>query len=179
MKGISINLLPTETTTLRKQVAVVKKIRFFSIIFLLMMFFLASLLITLRVFQTQTIGRFQAEAQTSEEQIVLLRERESTLILLKDRLDQIAVIESLPSKPREMYELFMEKLGTANISSISIDSNGDLSLSASVSDAVGLTNMLTTLTTNENFNKITSVNLDSLSRGKDGTYKFSLKLIAR
>lgn len=179
MKGISINLLPTETTVLQQKSLKARKIKLLSVVSLLVLFFLASLTVTLRILQTQTISRLQVSAKASEEEISSLRDKESTLVLLKDRLDQIEKIKALPSKQKDIYMLVVGKLFSANVSSVSIDNLGNLTLSTVASDTTALTNLLTILSNDENFEKIAEVSVDSLSRGRDSVYRMSLKITAR
>lgn len=179
MKGISINLLPTENTLIQKKSLKAWRIKLFSIVFLLVMFFLSSLTITLRVLQAQTMTKLQISAQASEEEISNLRDRESTLVLLKDRLDQIEKIKALPSKQKDIYMLVVGKLFSANVSAISIDNMGNLILSTTASDTTDLTKLLASLNNEENFEKIAEVGVDSLSRGRDGVYRMSLKIKAK
>lgn len=179
MKGISLNLLPTETTVLQRRTLKASRIKLLSVVFLLLMFFLTSLTVTFRILQIQTINKLQVSVKASEEEISNLRDRESTLVLLKDRLDQIEKIKALPSKQKDMYMLVVGKLFSTNVSSVSLDSLGNLTLSTTASNTENLTNLLALLNNEENFEKIAEIKVDSLSRSRDGVYRMSLKVTAK
>lgn len=180
MKGISINLLPTENTILQRKLSRVRQVKIISIAFLLMLFFLSSVLITLRILQTQEVARVQTQAQASEGQISNFRDKESTLVLLKDRLTVISRIKSAPSKQKKVYDSFTEQLPPSiEVSAVSLDSAGNLNVSTISPDSRSLTNFLADLTSEESFEKIASVSVESLSRGRDGSYRISLRLVSK
>jgi len=180
MKGISINLLPQEATISQRKAGRTRRANVLSIVFLMLMFFLASVLVTLRILQNQTISKLQVEAQTSEGQISELRDKESTLVLLKNRLDLISQYRSIPSKQKNVYDAVSSKLPPSiTVSAISLDTGGNLSISTISQDSQALQSLLADLTSEESFSKIGSISVESLSRGRDGTYRISLKLTSK
>lgn len=180
MKGISINLLPTEATNQQKEVSKAKKVKIFSIVFLLLMFFLASVLITLRILQTQTISKLQVQAKSSEATVSSFRDKESTLVLLKNRLELIEGIKSAPSKQKTVYDTLSKKLPPSiSLSAVTLDSGGNLSISTTTANSDELTRMLSDLASEESFSSIANISVDSLSRGRDGSYRVSLKLTSK
>lgn len=175
MKGISINLLPEIEVSVRKQYQKSQLIKTISISTLLFLFFLSSLILTLRVLQTRTIAHIQSEAFASEQQIEQLKDKESILVLLKNRLDQIEKISGVPSRQRDMYEQVVSNLPpTISYSSLAIDSSGNLSLSVVAPTQTDLANLFKVLESEETLSKVASISVDSLSRGKDNSYRVSL-----
>jgi Tfp pilus assembly protein PilN len=180
MKGISINLLPEIEVSVRKQTQKNQLIKTISISTLLLLFFLSSLILTLRVLQTRTITRIQSEAFASEQQIEGLKDKESILVLLKDRLDQIEKISGVPSKQREMYEQVVNKLpASISYSAIAIDAGGNLSLAVVAPSQAELTNLFKVLESEETFEKVANISVESLSRGKDNSYRASLEISSK
>lgn len=180
MKGISINLLPPEATISQNKASRTRKVKILSIVFLMLMFFLASTLVTLRILQTQAISKLQVQAETSEGKISDLRDKESTLVLLKNRLDLIAQYRALPSKQKNVFDAVSDRLpSSVSLSAISLDTGGNLSISTSVPNSDALTRLLEELTTEESFEKIANISVEALSRGRDGTYRISLKLASK
>lgn len=180
MSKISINLLPIENAVLTEQTRRKKLIQTVSVTLLLIMFFLASLVVTLRLLQTRNLNQVNTLSQVGESRIGGLRERESTLVLLKDRLGLIAKLTEHPSKQKLIYDLVIGKIpSSVNISSVSLDSTGNLSLSAVAPDYNSLSALFSFLSSDANFKEIIGINVESLSRGRDGFYRVNLKLLAR
>ena len=180
MKGISINLLPQEAAVSQIKAGRTRKVKILSIVFLMLLFFLASVLVTLRILQNQTISKLQVQAQTSEGQISELKDKESTLVLLKNRLDLSSQYRSVPSKQKNVYDAVSSKLPPSiAVSAISLDTVGNLSISTVSEDSQALERLLADLTSEESFNKIGAISVESLSRGRDGTYRISLKMTSK
>ena len=146
-------------------------------VLLLTMFFLASLVVTLRILQASNLNRVNIKAQEEENKISGLRDKESTLVLLKNRLELISKLTANPSKQKLIYDLVVGEIpSSVNVSSISLDSSGNLSLSAAVPDYNSLSALFSSLSSDATFKEIAGINVESLSRGRDGLYRVSLKL---
>ena len=180
MKGISINLLPVESTIVQKKVERIKVIQKASVALVLVMVFLSSLVVTFRILQVKSLNNVNSQVIANENRITELRGRESTIVLLKDRLDQIDILIALPSRQKFIYEFILNKIPTnINLSAISVGVNGDLIISATSTDTDTLSEFFTKLTSDEIFNEIADVSVESLSRSRDGFYRVSLKLTAK
>lgn len=172
---ISINLLPSED--IAKEVKRIKfyKIQFIGIIIILLMVFLTSLTVTLRILQNRYITRYQVKVTAAEKQVSDLKKTQVSLLLLKDRLKVIDEYLGVSSKQSSMYQL-MDKLipQSVAISAISVDQAGKVVLVALVQDSISLDALISNLTNQEtNENKISQVSVESLNRGRDGFYRIS------
>ena len=180
MSNISINLLPIESTEIRTENQRRKFIQTISIVSLLTLFFLASLIVTLRILQSQNLKNITAKSLEQENKISSLRDKESTLVLLKDRLNLISKITANPSKQKQIYNLIVNEIPTTiNVSSLSLDGSSNLSINAVASDSNALNSLFLALASDQTFKEISGVSVESLSRGRDGLFRVSLKLIAK
>lgn len=175
---ISINLLPTEF--LAEELKRVKfiKLQIIGVGVVLTMIFLSSLTVALRVLQSSNISQIQSKLGTVEEKVSNLKNKQASLVLLKNRLVTIDKYLGQPSTQNSMYTL-LEKLvpqGVA-ISSLSLDKDGNTTIVAVVPDSTTLDNlMLNLLQSDRNEGKIKQVTIESLNRGRDGVYRLSLKI---
>ena len=177
---MSINLRPIENTTDRLANQRRKFVQTISLITLLTLFFMASLVVTLRILQSQNLKNVTTQSLEQENKISSLRDRESTLVLLKDRLNLISKLTANPSKQKQIYDLIVNKIPpSVNVSSIILDGSSNLSLSASTADFHSLNTLFSALSEDQTFKEISGINVESLSRGKDGLFRISLKLIAK
>ncbi len=178
MTKISINLLPQEFTQAEVKRAKFYKIQSIGVLAILLVIFLSSLTVALRILQSRSIEQIQSRLTQSEAKIVDLKDRQSQLLLLKDRLTAINLHIGTPSKQTSVFRLLDKLLPKSlSVSSFSVDKAGDAQITALVQDAVVLENLITNLTSIENNEgKIASVALESLSRGRDGFYRLSMKI---
>ena len=144
------------------------------------MFFLASLVLTLRFLQSRNLNQINTEFIEQENKISNFREKESTLVLLKDRLTIINKLTANPSKQKVIYDAILGKVPSdISISSVILDTSGNLTISASAGSASSLSNFFTALSSKEAFKTISAVNVESLSRGRDGVYRVIVRVLAK
>lgn len=175
---IAINLLPAEFTQEEVKRAKFVKLQTIGVVIILLMIFLASLTIALRILQGQNLQQVQAKAAQAEEKVGALRETQGSILLLKNRLNAISEYLGQPSKQNEIYK-FIDSIipPSIGITSISIDKSGDVSLVALASDSTSLDNFLVGLTSEElNQGKIKQVSIETLTRGRDGVYRVNLQI---
>ena len=140
---LSINLLPIEYTGLQKQYEKFYKVQAFSIAIILILGFLASITVALRVFQSQQVRVAQADLDNFTNKVTNLKPKEASLVILKNRLSTIDQISSLPSKQRSLYVLVNKLLpASLQISSISIEASGDMLLTIVSPDYFSIDNLL-------------------------------------
>lgn len=178
MVNISINLLPKEFALEELKKERFYKIQAIGVIIVLVMIFLASLTVAIRVLQSRNITRVQARLSAAETQVGNLKDTQASLLLLKNRLSTIDQILSLPSKEVEMYKL-IDKLIPSQVvvSSVTIDKIGGAKFTAVAPDGQVLENLIVNLTSSEkNDNKIAQVSIETLNRGRDGLYRVNIKL---
>lgn len=180
-KGIFINLLPPEFLSEEIKMAKFYKIQTIGVIVILVMIFLSSLTVSLRILQSHNIAQIQTKLSSIESRIEGSKDKQASLFVLKNRLATINKYLGQPSKQNQMYELLNKLLPSSiTLSSLSIDRNGDLLITAISSDSVGLDNFITSLSTSEtNEEKIDKVSVDSFNRGRDGIYRVGLKISSK
>jgi len=178
--GISINLLPPEFLAQELKSAKFYKIQAIGVGIILIMIFLASMSVALRILQSATLSKIQIKLSDAEKKVLALSNRQASLVLLKNRLSTISQNMEEASKQSSMYSL-LDKLipQGVSITSLSIDKAGNAIVSALVPTSDTLDNMISALTSNEsNQDKISQVSIESLSRGRDGIFRISLKISA-
>lgn len=177
MAKISINLLPVEFT--REEVKRSKFVRLqaIGVAVILIMVFLSSLTIALRILQSQNIRQVQTRVVAAEGQIDQFKGAQGSLVLLKNRLSTIDKYLGKPSKQTEIYQ-FIDSITPpdVNITSISVDKIGDVSMVAIARDITSLDNFIQSLTGKEKGGKISQVSVESLNLGRDGVYRVNFKI---
>lgn len=178
MAKISINLLPPEIKADERKKAKFYKVQFSGVVIILVMVFLASLTVALRILQSRRITEVQAKLSQSERRVSDLKATQGTLFILKDRLTTINQYLGVSSKQTSSYRLIEALLpSSVIINSVSIDKTGEVTLLAILPDSTTLDNMINNLITKEtNEGKIGQVSVDSLNRGRDGLFRTSLKM---
>lgn len=181
MQTISINLLPEEFT--KKELVKKKfyKIQSLSMAALIVLIFVGSLAISLRILQNQSIASAKTQLTQTENRVSALKGKEGAVVILKNRTDTISRVKENPSKQLLSYSLINNLLpADVSVSSLTIDQIGDITISIATSNQALLDSFLSDLTTNQkNFNLVERVNLDSISRSKDAIYRTTLKIKIR
>lgn len=176
MERININLLPPEFRAEQ-----VKKIKFYKaqmvgVAVILTMFFLASLTVSLRLLQNYQIKQAQVQLVQAEQKVLDVKEQQTQLMLLKNRLAQIEKFLGVTSKQTTLYNLIASILPESlTVSTISVDKAGVVSIVAVAPSVQTLDDLVSKLTQKEtNEDKIQSLSIDTLSRGREGVYRVSL-----
>lgn len=178
MARISINLLPVEFIQEEVKRSKFARLQTIGVAIILIMVFLASLTVALRILQTQNINRFQLKASLAEERINGLKEAQGSLILLKNRLGIISRYLGKSSKQTEVYQ-FIDSIipPSVNVTSVSIDKSGDASMLFLARDIVSLDNFIGSLTNpGNNSGKISRVSIENINLGRDGIFRVNLKI---
>lgn len=179
MAKFSINLLPPESANITKEIRRRKLVQTISVTTLLIMFFFSSLVITLRFLQSRNINEVGSKSQEQENKISGFRSKESSLVLLKDRLTIISKLTNSPSKQKMIYDAIVSSIpADISVSSMTLDAAGNLSISAAADNVNSLTNFFAIFSSDELFKISSGVNVESLSRSRDGLYKTSVKILA-
>ncbi|MBI2330341.1 hypothetical protein HYU94_03045 [Candidatus Daviesbacteria bacterium] len=156
---ISINLLPPVTV-------------------ILLLVFLTSLTLALRILQSNNIVLSQVKLTKAEEKVSGLKNTQASLFLLKNRLTTIKEYFGVPSKQSSIYQL-IEKLIPESVitNAITVDKSGEVVFSALIPDSVSLDLLINSLTGKEsNEGKIEEISIESLNRGRDGAYRVGFKI---
>lgn len=178
MSTISINLLPIEFREQQLKRAKFYKVQLAGVAVILLMVFLSSLTIALRILQSQNILQLQKRVNASQQIVSGLKSTQGSLLLLKNRLTTIDQYLGSPSRQSQMYKLIAQLLpSSVTVTSISVDSGGNVLISAIMKDSNSLEDLINNLISKEkNQDKINQVSLETLSRGKDGVYRLNFKV---
>lgn len=181
MAKIAINLLPIEFRAQQITAARFYKIQAIGVAAVLAMFFLSALTIALRFLQSQNISQIQNRVVASEQKISDLKTTQGSLLLLKNRLTTITQYLGTASKQAQMYQLITTLLPTSfSVSSISVGKDGEILILGVAPDSSSLDDVINNLTSqSSNQDKISQVSLETISRGRDGIYRLTLKIKSR
>lgn len=178
MTDISINLLPIEFKQEEIKRTKFYKVQTVGVAIILLMTFLASLTVALRILQSQKIFQIKSRLAQAEEKISNLKTVQASLILLKNRLTAIDQYLGTPSKQSQIYQLVTELLPVnAAVSSISVDAAGEVIILVTIPDSSALDNLVNSLISRDkNQDKISQISLENINRGRDGIYRLNLKI---
>ena len=178
MAKISINLLPQEVTQTQIKQEKSYKIRLMWVAMLMFMIFLSSLAVALQILQSGNFLKAQSNLKKIEEKVISLKGREVSSVILKNRLSAIDQLIATPSKQVITYHLIESLIPPSFIvSSLDVDSSGTITMSLVTTDSVALDNFVASVISSEkNEGKIASVEIESLSRGRDYIYRTNLKI---
>jgi len=175
---IAINLLPPEIRAQEVKKAKFYKIQFAGVAVILVMVFLSSLTVVLRILQSRNIAEVQANLNQTQQRISDLKNTEASLFLLKNRLTVISQYLGVSTKQSSMYKL-MDKLVPPSIiiNAINIDRKGDTVFMAVAPDPLSLDTLIESLISKEsNEEMVKNISLESLNRGRDGFYRISFTI---
>lgn len=175
---IAINLLPPEVTTHEKKQAKFYKIQAIGVAIILVMTFLTSLTLALRILQGRSISLYKDRVAKAEQQVTDLKSTQASLLLLKSRLTVIGQYLGVPSKQTAMYQL-IEKLipSSVTINALAVESVGGVSLTVLIPDAQTLDNLVDNLTTKEaNEGKISQISIENLNKGRDNLFRMNFNI---
>lgn len=176
MARISINLLPSEFIVEELKAGKFYKIQAIGVAVILGMSLLSSLAIAFRILQSRNIVLVEARLVDAKKRVSDLKSTQVSLVLLKDRLKVINQYLGLPSKQTTMYGL-IDKLIPPSISvnAVTVDRSGETVLVALVPDSGNLDKLIEGLTT-KGGDIVKEVSVESINRGRDGSYRVSLKI---
>lgn len=178
MPKITINLLPEEFRHEELKRVNFYKIQSIGVGVIMLFIFLATLVIALRMLQSQSIQEVQAKLTNEEQKVAGFKKTQASVVFLKNRLTAINKYLGVSSKPVETYQFINEFLPPSiTASNVSVDKAGDISLLVLSPDATSVDDLIDKLTTSEEArSKIVSVSLEGLNKGRDGVYRLSLKI---
>lgn len=141
---------------------------------------IASLVVSLRFMQGANIQLTQNHLKELEQKVTSQQSKESDLTVIKNRLNLIGSLTNA-SKQRQMYKLVSSQIpDSINVSSSSVDRSGDVLISATTADGIGIDGFVTGLIDSvDGKDAISRVSIENLSRDRDGVYRFNLRIIAK
>lgn len=178
MARISINLLPEAFKIEELKRAKFYKIQTLGVAIILVLVFMSSLVVALRILQSQNLGQIQKKLADTQQKITGLKDAQASLLLLKDRLIAINQYVDHPSKQVQMYSLASELLPKSiSISSISVGGSGEILVLGVATDGNAVDKAIADLTLSETGKeKIAQVSIDGISRGREGIYRLTFKI---
>lgn len=177
---LSINLLPSESDEIKRRKRNLRAIQTISTFALLLVVFFASVIVALRILQLQSIKNAASLAKSAEERTLRVQEKETSLVKLKSRLDTISSLLEEQSKQSIYYSL-AEKLlpPTVTVSSISVDRLGVVTTSVVIPDSTSLDALFLNLGNEVVYDSLAKIELESLSRSRDGFFRANLKMVPK
>lgn len=178
MEKISINLLPLEYATEEIKRAKFYKVQLLGVVAILLVVFFTSLAVALRILQSQNIREVQTTLSQEEERVSRLKDRQTSLLVIKNRLSTINQYLGVTSKQVSTFNLLNQLLPPQlAISSLSVNRSGDAFIVALAADNLTLDNLVSNLISKDDKSqKISQMSIDTLTRGRDGIYRISFKL---
>lgn len=174
---LSINLLPLEVIRAEATASKYYKLRLASMVIVLAVIFFSSATLALRILQSHSIKSAEGSVSAAENKVSKFKGAESSLLVLKNRLVSIDQITSTPSKQRDLFNLITSLMPPSLvINSITTDRSGIVSLTLISSSGAAADDFLLSLLSEKKDQKISSVEIESLSRGRDGIYRITLKI---
>lgn len=174
MARFSIDLLPLEFKAESLKRAKFYKVQNISVLTILVVVFLSSLTVALRFLQSQKISQINNVLAQSQSRVSSLKDTEVQVTVLKNRLTTIDKYLGVTSLQVQMYSLIQKLLpGPISLSSLAVNNNREILLQANTLDEGAIDELINNLTDQD---KISTVSLDNLNRGRDGIYRFSLTI---
>lgn len=180
MDKVDINLLPTEVNIERQKQAKFSRVQLISIGILLILILAASVSVAFRIVQSQKQERLSKEVGALEEKVSSYKDKEATLVVLKNRITAITQLLSGERLQTVMFNLITDRIPVSvTITSISVDRAGNVLVSLLAPDSHSLEQTLSELTNSEAFEKISNINIESLASGKDGVFRMNMKISSK
>lgn len=178
---LSINLLPVEFTQTQFERSKFYKVQTFGVALVILITFLASLVVALRIIQSQNVNIVQNKLAKAQEKVSELKVKESNLVLLKDRVLAATQILGTPSKQLFIYNLVNNLAPPSlSINSMAVDGSANVTISAVTTDSASLDKFFSELLDKDkNQGKVSQLVIDSMSRSRDGIYRVNFKIIAK
>lgn len=171
MEKIAINLLPEDFRAEEVKKTKFYKIQAIGVGIIMVMIFLSSLTVALRILQSQNIEVVQALLSHSEQRVIDLKDRQTSLTILKDRLVAIDQYVGKPSPQATSFRAIEGLLPSSLVvTSLAVTKTGEVLIVGLTSDAISLDNFLADLTT------VGPLSIENLTRGRDTLYRISLKI---
>lgn len=164
MEKININLLPEEFL-IEKKLGVKRSLFLrISIIVFVTALILTSSILLLRLTQSQKLQGLESSLEGKKTNITGLKENESAVFILKNRLDKITKISAKESVPVQGYNLISSLLPSgANMLSFSMVKDNAISVTIDTTDTSVLDKLFNNLLDpNVNKGAITAVKLESI-----------------
>lgn len=173
----SINLLPPEVIMMDKQASKLTWANKFSVSALLVLVALTSATFGIRFFQNSAIDQDNQGLVLAQNQITDLKTKEAAAVFLTKRLDSIQALLG-DNKKSDMFILISALTPVdTQLSILSVEKNGSMIISASAPTITSIENFLITLQDkNKTTDIVAKIELENLTKSRDGLYRYDLKI---
>jgi len=182
MEKINLNLLPEEFL-IEKRLGSKRSLYLrISIIIFVTALILTSTILLLRLTQSQSLSSLESELEGSKTNIAGLKENETAVFMLKNRLDKITQISSKDSVPVQGYNLISSIVPAgASVTSFSMMKDNLITTTVETTDTTVLDELFTKLLNPEvNNGQITTVKLENIRlQGDKITVEMSIGYTAK
>lgn len=180
MRTFTINLLPPEFAREQKEKKKFRKVQLISVVAILILIFLSSTTAALRFLQVKSVQDVEAQVQNSEVKVISLKGTEINLAVLKNKLSTIKTISSEPSKQTILFNEINQILPQQiQIISMAVNDSDKISMNGIVSDPSILDQFFQSALDSKQQSDFTKIELNDLTRGRDGVYRFTLQLVIK
>lgn len=181
MALLKINLLPREILLERLHSSKITFLNKSSVALLIILAILTSATLGIRFLQSTDLEKANQFLVLAQGSVTSQSGVETQQILLKKQLDSIDSLSGKDDKRKAIFNLVVALIpADIKVSDATVDKNGNMSLTLSSESLNSIDSLLLALSNPEkNLDLISRADLDGFSVGKDGTYRFGLKMIAK
>jgi hypothetical protein len=173
-----INLLPPEVIAQQKQLSKQNFANRFSVGTLVLLVFITGIVFALRLMQDSSAQQVEDTIAHAQDQIGSLQEREGVLVSLKNKLGSIQTLISGDTKANVFTSVLNQAPADMKLSLITVEKSGVMLLTLSSPSVASIESFLVSLQDPAKLSfKVTKIDLDSFSKGKDGLYRMNLKVV--
>lgn len=180
MDKISINLLPLEILAKERQSAKVILINRISFGLLLLLIFLTSAMIALRILQGKGLKILNDDLALIESSVQQLKDKEIYALALKYRLGSIEKLSFDPKKVSIFNLVISLSPQDVTISQVNVDKTSIVNLTLSSFSLKSIDELIQNLARKDmTSDLIARLDLESFARGQDGLFRLSIKVTPR
>lgn len=173
----TINLLPPDIILMDKQATKLTWANKFSVGALLVLVALTSATFGIRFFQNSAIDADNQGVVLAQNQISDLKSKEAAAVFLSKRLNSIQSLLG-DNKKSDMFVLISALTpADTQLSVISVEKSGSMIISASAPSIASIDTFLNTLQDkNKTIDVVSKIDLENLTKSRDGLYRYDLKI---
>lgn len=178
MSKIVVNLLPNEIVIERVKLAKLANINRLSIGILVALVVLSAGIFSLRFTQNGEVVHITQSLAAEEQKITSLKDKESQVIVLKQRLGDISKLNKGDEKITDMMNLIVGATPIdVEITDVAISKEGNVTVTFSSPSNEKIEELIDNLLTQGGeIGLLSKINLEGVSLGKDGIYRFGMRI---
>lgn len=176
MDKISINLIPVQLETLKKDQAKKKILNRVSVTLLVIMIGLSSTILSLELFQRLNLSKSENDLKGIKNEISSYHDKEALIFVLKNRLTTVLSIVNRDSSQSQAYNLITSLMPSdVTLLSFSVNKGGQVALSGDTSSILSLNTFFNNLTDPvSNHGGVLGAKVENLNRVQSGKINFDL-----